>query len=89
MHNTSAHELPQYYQQQLLRFHCLNLFGHVTYMLQSSTYQTVSLTIIIVILLWEFFPPALADGFLWSLSDSKSPQVSRALLSILTDLKML
>ena len=31
----------------------------------------------------EFFTSALADGFHWSLSDSKSPQVSRTLLSIL------
>ena len=35
---------------------------------------------------WEFFSPALADGFHWSLSDSKFPQVSRTLLSILADL---
>ena len=33
---------------------------------------------------WEFFTAALADGF--SLSDSKSPQVSRTLLSILAGL---
>ena len=32
----------------------------------------------------EFFTSVLADGFYWSLSDSKSPQVSRTLLSILT-----
>ena len=32
---------------------------------------------------WEFFTSALADGFHWSLSDSKSPLVSRTLLSIL------
>ena len=30
----------------------------------------------------EFFTSALADGFHWSLSDRKSPQVSRTLLSI-------
>ena len=35
---------------------------------------------------WEFFTSALADGFQWSLSDSKSPQVSRTLISILADL---
>ena len=33
-----------------------------------------------------FFTPALADGFHWSLSDSKSLQVFRTLLSILVDL---
>ena len=33
-----------------------------------------------------FFPPALADGFHRSLSDSKSPQVSRNLVIILADL---
>ena len=31
----------------------------------------------------EFFTSVLADGFHWSLSDSKSPQVSRTRLSIL------
>ena len=35
---------------------------------------------------FEFFMWALADGFHWSLSDSKSPQVSRTLFSILADL---
>ena len=39
-----------------------------------------------ILLLWEFFTSVNADGFHWSLSDSKSPQVSRTLLSILTDL---
>ena len=34
-------------------------------------------------LLLEFFTSVLADDFHWSLSDSKSPQVSRTLLSIL------
>ena len=42
--------------------------------------------IIIIITPSEFFTPALSDGFLWRLSDSKSPQVSRTLLSILADL---
>ena len=31
----------------------------------------------------EFFTSALADGFSWNLSDSKSPQVSWTLLSVL------
>ena len=35
----------------------------------------------------EFFTLMLADIFLWSWSDSKSPQMSRTLLSILADLK--
>ena len=35
---------------------------------------------------WEFFIPAFDDGFHRSLIDSKSPQVSRILLSILTGL---
>ena len=39
----------------------------------------------IILLVWEFFTQALADGFRWSLSDSKFPQVSRTLLSILAD----
>ena len=35
----------------------------------------------------KVFTPALADGFFhWSVSDKKSPQVSRTLLSILSDL---
>ena len=37
----------------------------------------------IIIPSFELFPSALADGFHWSLSDSKSPQVSRTLLTIL------
>ena len=46
----------------------------------------VFITIIIIIIIihsLELFTSALADGFHWSLSDSKSPQVSRILLSIL------
>ena len=43
-----------------------------------------SLIIIIIIHSLELFTSALADVFFyWSLSDSKSPQVSRTLLSIL------
>ena len=42
--------------------------------------------IIIILLFWEFFTPALADSFHLSLSDSKSPQDSRTLFSILADL---
>ena len=38
---------------------------------------------IIIIISLEFFTSALADVFRWSLGDSKSPQVSRTLLSIL------
>ena len=41
------------------------------------------MVIIFIIYSSEFFTSALADGFLWSLSDSKSPQVSRTLLTIL------
>ena len=41
---------------------------------------------IIILFLWKFFIPALADGFFqWRLSDSKSRQVSRTHLSILAD----
>ena len=40
-----------------------------------------------IFLLWEFFRPALANGFFhWSLSDSKSPQVSRTRPTILANL---
>ena len=38
----------------------------------------------IIIYSLEFFTSALADGLSWSLSDNKSPQVSRTLLSILS-----
>ena len=41
---------------------------------------------IIILLLGEFFTLTLADGFYWSLSDNKSPQVSRTLLNILDDI---
>ena len=44
------------------------------------------LIIILLFTLREFFPPALADAFYWSLSDSKYPQVSWTILSILADL---
>ena len=42
--------------------------------------------IIIIIIMWKFFIPALADGFHWLFSDSRSSQVSRTLPSIPTDL---
>ena len=41
---------------------------------------------VFILLSWDFFIPALADGFHWSLSDSKTLQVSMTLLSILTEL---
>ena len=46
--------------------------------------------IIIILLFWGLFTPVLADGFALhsSLSDSKFPQVSRTLLSILADLNI-
>ena len=40
----------------------------------------------IIILFWEFLTPALANSFVLNLSDCKSPQVSRILLSTLADL---
>ena len=43
--------------------------------------------IINILLIWKFFTPALVDSFYWSLNDSKCPQVSRILLSILADVK--
>ena len=44
----------------------------------------IIIIIIIIIESLELFTSALAEGFHWSLSDIKSPQVSRTLLSILT-----
>ena len=49
-------------------------------------YIIIIIIIIIMLLLFtplEFFTFVLADGFHWSFSESKSPQVSRTLLSIL------
>ena len=43
----------------------------------------LSLLLLLLLLLLGFFPSALVDGFHWSLSDNKPPQVSRTLLSIL------
>ena len=43
----------------------------------------IIIIIIIIIIHSELFTSVLADGFNWSLSNSKSPQVSRTLLSIL------
>ena len=34
---------------------------------------------------WKYFTPALANGFPWCPSESKSPQVARTLLNILSD----
>ena len=50
-----------------------------------SLYPSAKFIIIIIIVInsLELFTSALADGFYWSLSDSKSPQVFRTLLSIL------
>ena len=43
--------------------------------------------IIIILFIWEIFTIELADGvFFWILSESKTPQVSTTLLSILADL---
>ena len=42
--------------------------------------------IIIIFLFWEILAPALADGFSLEFEWIKSPEVSRTLLSILTDL---
>ena len=46
----------------------------------------IPLVLYYYLLVWKFFTPILCDGFHWSLSVSKSPQVSRTLLSILADL---
>ena len=45
----------------------------------------LNFSVFIILLFFEFFTPVLTDGFC-GLSDSKSPQVPRTLLSILTDL---
>ena len=47
----------------------------------------IFITIVIIIFTpFEFFTSTLADNILLSLSDNRSPQVSRTLLSILTDI---
>ena len=51
-----------------------------------SDFQFFQSPTIIIVLLWEFFTPTLADSFHWSLTDSKSSHVSRTLLSILSNL---
>ena len=43
-------------------------------------------SIIIIIIICEFFTPALTDGISLNLSDNKFPKVSRTFLSILADL---
>ena len=53
----------------------------------NNIYLSIYLMMIIIILFWwDFFKPVLAEGFYLSLSDSKSPHVSRTLLTILADL---
>ena len=69
-------------------FICINRIWHYQVVFhQSLNYSLFSQIIIIIIIIiiysLEFFTSALAEGFHWSLSDSKSPQVSRTLLSIL------
>ena len=44
------------------------------------------MNIIIIIIIYSFFTSALVGGFYRSLSDNKSPQVSRTLLDVLADL---
>ena len=46
----------------------------------------IIIIIIIIILLYIFSHQLKLMNFLWSLSDSKSPKISRILLSILADL---
>ena len=46
----------------------------------------IIIIIIIILLLLEFFTPVLVVISHWSLSDNKSPQVPRILISILVDL---
>ena len=48
--------------------------------------KIIIIIIIIIIIPCKFFTPALALASHWSLSESKSPQVSRTLLSILANL---
>ena len=77
----------------LARSRYLSLFSHSFRFILWSAGTTKStilqiffflfLLIIIKSVIGEFFTPAYADGFHWRLSDSKSPQVSRTLLSIL------
>ena len=52
----------------------------------SSDFLARMRLLLLLLLLWELFTPALADDFPLELCDSKSPQVSRTLLSILADL---
>ena len=49
----------------------------------------ISRSLLLLFTPWEFFTSVLADGFHWCLSDSKSPQVSWTLLSILAVLNNL
>ena len=52
-----------------------------------SKIEVIIIIIIIVIIICEFFTPALVNGLSLE-SDSKSTQISRTLLSILTNLKV-
>ena len=63
-----------FWQLIALTYYGINRFIYIT---------TYPIIIIIIIYSLKFFPPALADVFHWRLSDSKSSQVSRTLLSIL------
>ena len=43
------HQLPQYYQPQLMSFHSLNFFSHMIYMLQLANFWLTLVLLIIII----------------------------------------
>ena len=95
----SAHKLPQYYQQQRLRsriwtasvtwYTCCNIARIKSL---PSQYYYNHFTLITIIIILSFYPftnfshqrSSMVSH--WTLSDSKSPHVSRTLLSIMVDL---
>ena len=66
--------------QNYLSFSSVFLFSRI-FLFSAIIFHIIT---IIIILSFELFTSALTNGFPWSLSDSKSPQVSRTLLSILS-----
>ena len=68
----------------LFLLHSLIMWSQSPHNPHMSSLSSLNLHLHIIIHSLELFTSALADGFFyWSLSDSKSPQVSRTLLSIL------
>ena len=72
------------FTEKLLKSCLITFYGQLSFLLIIK--RSLVFHIIVIILLAHIFTPVVTGGFHWSQSDSKSPQLSRTLLSILTNL---